>query len=823
MSSPTGPGDTPRPASAADTGAFRFGRFELHPDRRELLRDGEPVELQANVFDFIAYLLANRGRAVDKGELLDAVWPRQVVTEAALSRCVMKARRALEDEADSPQVILTVHGRGYRFIAAVEPVADRRAAVRGGEAETAPTLVAAPDAAPQAAPAPAPGIAPAAAAGTRASAPATGLRRFGWPALLAAGLALLLAWWWPAGDRPGEATMPRRLAVLPIANATGEPRFDWARLGLMEALTETLRSDMPVVAPAEVFDLTDSQPDLAGEALQARIHEAFGASHVVSGELHRGGGQLRLDFRVHGADGRLRRRSVVATDVPGLARAAAADLAASLGQPPGAGPVLDDAFANEAYLRGLALRLQGDVAGAQRYFQLALEQAPEGFWPRLQLAIGQLDLGEMDAARAALEALLADADAGGDALRRLSVRNALATLSWRAGDNARARPLLEQALVLARELDDPDAETSVLSRLGILATYADGFDEAHAHLDAALAAQRRAGIDTPSSELRHSLGQLALREGDLVSAGTHIEAAVAGFRLQGNRRSEAVALNSLSNLRRRQGRFVEARDLAADTVRLHRELRNPSSESAALISLATAQAQLGELEAAADTARQALDQATALKQAPRQASAASLLGQFSVDLGRHADARRHLEQARDLMQAIGDPIGVLRQRLWLARLAAAEGDTARAVAEARAVLADAGSADTALIRLDVLRNLAIFHFEDGDAAGARGWLAQAMAVADTLDDPRRSAQLQAWLALVELAEGDADAAARALERAAPALADDPLLLQADAALRAARGDAAGALAREREAKSAYGQRWRPRDEARLAAREAAAR
>src|SRR5690606_25389774 len=125
MSQPQDP-DTSTPKA----GAYRFGPFELHPARHELLRDGEPVELQPKLFEFIAYLLQNRGRVVDKNELLDAVWPRQVVTEAALSRCAMKARRALDDEAGSPQVILTVHGRGFRFIAPVEPVLERRTSPR---------------------------------------------------------------------------------------------------------------------------------------------------------------------------------------------------------------------------------------------------------------------------------------------------------------------------------------------------------------------------------------------------------------------------------------------------------------------------------------------------------------------------------------------------------------------------------------------------------------------------------------------------------------------------------------------------------------------
>src|SRR5690606_6131210 len=133
MSVPPGQGELPLTSTGPDT--FRFGEFELSLARRLLLRAGEPVELQPKVFECIAFLLVNRGRVVDKAELLDAVWPRQVVTEAALSRCVMKARRALDDEAENPQVILTVHGRGYRFIAPLEPVLDRRNRERGAADE----------------------------------------------------------------------------------------------------------------------------------------------------------------------------------------------------------------------------------------------------------------------------------------------------------------------------------------------------------------------------------------------------------------------------------------------------------------------------------------------------------------------------------------------------------------------------------------------------------------------------------------------------------------------------------------------------------------
>lgn len=99
---------------------YRFGRFSIDSDAREL-RDGERlVEPEPRAFDLLVYLLEHRERVVGKDELLDAIWPRQVVSDASLARCVMKARRAVEDDAAAQAVIRTVHGHGYRFVAEVQ-------------------------------------------------------------------------------------------------------------------------------------------------------------------------------------------------------------------------------------------------------------------------------------------------------------------------------------------------------------------------------------------------------------------------------------------------------------------------------------------------------------------------------------------------------------------------------------------------------------------------------------------------------------------------------------------------------------------------------
>jgi len=80
---------------------YRFNECELDADRREITMAGEPVTTQPKAFELLLYLVRNRSRAVDKDELQDALWPRSIVTETALTRCVMKARRAVGDDATS--------------------------------------------------------------------------------------------------------------------------------------------------------------------------------------------------------------------------------------------------------------------------------------------------------------------------------------------------------------------------------------------------------------------------------------------------------------------------------------------------------------------------------------------------------------------------------------------------------------------------------------------------------------------------------------------------------------------------------------------------
>jgi DNA-binding winged helix-turn-helix (wHTH) protein len=94
--------------------------YALDLQRYELRYSGKPVKLEPQVFNLLAYLIQHRDRVVTKQELLDTLWQGRFVTEAVLTSRLMGARKAVGDDGRVQRLIQTVHGRGYRFIAAVE-------------------------------------------------------------------------------------------------------------------------------------------------------------------------------------------------------------------------------------------------------------------------------------------------------------------------------------------------------------------------------------------------------------------------------------------------------------------------------------------------------------------------------------------------------------------------------------------------------------------------------------------------------------------------------------------------------------------------------
>ncbi|HEX6279220.1 MAG TPA: winged helix-turn-helix domain-containing protein [Pyrinomonadaceae bacterium] len=118
---------------------LEFGPFRLDTDRRLLFRDGEAVPLTHKAFETLALLVENRGRVVEKDELLSEIWPDTFVEEGSLARNVSVLRKALGEGPSDHHYIQTIPKQGYRFVAPVREVVetgeeplDQAAAALGG-------------------------------------------------------------------------------------------------------------------------------------------------------------------------------------------------------------------------------------------------------------------------------------------------------------------------------------------------------------------------------------------------------------------------------------------------------------------------------------------------------------------------------------------------------------------------------------------------------------------------------------------------------------------------------------------------------------------
>src|ERR1700694_2827061 len=98
---------------------YEFGPFRIDPVKRLLLRAGEPVLLTPKAFEILLLLVEKRGEVLLKEELMQSIWRNTVVEEGNLNRNISTVRKVLGESPGDHRYIVTIPGRGYRFVADV--------------------------------------------------------------------------------------------------------------------------------------------------------------------------------------------------------------------------------------------------------------------------------------------------------------------------------------------------------------------------------------------------------------------------------------------------------------------------------------------------------------------------------------------------------------------------------------------------------------------------------------------------------------------------------------------------------------------------------
>jgi DNA-binding winged helix-turn-helix (wHTH) protein len=97
---------------------FEFGDFKLDCSRFELYRSGRSLKLERKPMELLILLAERNGDLVTRSEIAERLWEREIFvdTEHGINTAIRKIRQVLRDDPEQPRFLVTVTGKGYRFI-----------------------------------------------------------------------------------------------------------------------------------------------------------------------------------------------------------------------------------------------------------------------------------------------------------------------------------------------------------------------------------------------------------------------------------------------------------------------------------------------------------------------------------------------------------------------------------------------------------------------------------------------------------------------------------------------------------------------------------
>jgi two-component system alkaline phosphatase synthesis response regulator PhoP len=95
---------------------YRFADMEHHPNTHLLVKAGRKVELTILENRILLYFLKNKNKVINREELMMEVWGYNAdVNTRTLDMHIVRLRKKIENNPDSPQYLQTVRGVGYKF------------------------------------------------------------------------------------------------------------------------------------------------------------------------------------------------------------------------------------------------------------------------------------------------------------------------------------------------------------------------------------------------------------------------------------------------------------------------------------------------------------------------------------------------------------------------------------------------------------------------------------------------------------------------------------------------------------------------------------
>jgi len=239
-----------------------FRDFELDLTCGELHKSGQKIPLPPKAFEVLRALAERPGEVVTRDQLRTKLWAADTFVEFddSLNHAVKKLRQVLGDSAENPRLIETLPRYGYRLMVTTEPK-------------------------PKAEPLPVP----------RTRRAAVNLVAIFAAIALS---ALSGAVWWRAHRSRAQLNPAdfhiQSLAVLPLANLSGDPQQEYFAEGMTDAVT----TDLAKLHAVRVISRTSAMRFKDAKLPLPEIARALGVDGILEGSVQRNGGRVRITVQL---------------------------------------------------------------------------------------------------------------------------------------------------------------------------------------------------------------------------------------------------------------------------------------------------------------------------------------------------------------------------------------------------------------------------------------------------------------------------------------------------------------------------------------------
>ncbi|MEM7493412.1 MAG: tetratricopeptide repeat protein [Pseudomonadota bacterium] len=757
---------------------YQFQDYEFNENSRTLHKNGKPVHLQPKPFEILRFLISNRDRVVSKDELHENLWGNIHLSETALTRCIMKARRAVGDDTTTPSIIRTVHGHGYQFIADVE-VSSTSTQSNDRSTKKKSSIV---------------------------------------KLALVSAMSLIATLTIASMLQPAQIDGVR-VAVLPFENKTGDADLDWTELGLMSVVNNAVGQTNMVhtVAPVRTINLAgedsvlieDGFPD--GTAVLSKLRAGEGATHIIIAELSTRNEVYALEYAVLGEEGVEISDTVIGDTPSTLATLMGRDILHNFADITHARELGDidakNPFVSEAFARGNAFRLTGDLDAAQKMFKAALESDPEN--PELQLlrAVSLSEMAKHDEANVLFKELIDDLDGEADPKTAARVYDSLAFYHQNIGDMETSKDYRIKSLKYAELSGDRAAIGKAERGMGEAAAYTFKFDEAREYYTRAHASFKEAGLDLPPGYLLGSMAILEAREGNYADADIYFEQVLERFKLEGDDQKVMYTYLNIGILRFESGKWPQSEAYFEEALKMSRDVNDLDVIASSLVSLGLLEISKGDFEYAERVSAEALKLTRDANYKTLEAFSLRNMGMMRRRQGNLQEATDYFSKQRDIESELDNKVGIAIADAHLAYVTLDRADYTSAEAQAlKALNAMRESGGVAPISFP-LSIMAEARLETGRTTEAITALEEALAYEKGEKAPVEIAVLQAKLGQAHLKQNEITEAENYLRLAQATFPDLHFTLMLEAELELEKGNRKAALEILNQARVAAGDNW----------------